>query len=382
MLNPPENIQNLANKWLSGTITQQEKKILDEWYEQQLPEKLEWSNEEDTDEIIRARMFGSVKEELQLDTREVISIRQTRIWALAAASVLLFLISSVYFLEDKPSEQQLTKVTKPVEHADNSTGNKAVLTLADGSAIILDNSPNGTVSKQGNTVVDKTSNGQLVYRAETSSTVQAENINTLSTPKGGQYQLQLPDGSKVWLNAASSIKFPAAFGAHERRVELLGEAYFEIAKNAHQPFKVVLAQGAVIEVLGTHFNVMAYQNEKDVNTTLLEGSVKISKSNLALTIKPGEQAVLNNTLQAHKVDAEQEIAWQKGDFQFSNTDFAGILRELERWYDVDFIYDELPSKKLNGIVSRTYNLSQVLRMLEITGGVKFKADGRKIRVIN
>ena len=382
MLNPPENIQNLANKWLNGTITEQEKKILDEWYDQQLPEKLEWSNEEDTDEIIRARMFSSLKEELQLNTRKVISIRQTRIWAVAAASALLFLISSIYFSQNKPSEQHLTKVTKPSVKADKSTGNKAVLTLADGSAIILDNSPNGTVSKQGGTVVDKTSDGQLVYRSETTSTRQAENINTLSTPKGGQYQLQLPDGSKVWLNAASSIKFPAAFGAHERRVELLGEAYFEITKNAHKPFKVVLAQGAMIEVLGTHFNVMAYQNEKDVNTTLLEGSVKISKSNLALTIKPGEQAVLNNTLQAHKVDAEQEIAWQKGDFQFSNTDFAGILRELERWYDVDFIYDELPSKKLNGIVSRTYNLSQVLRMLEITGGVKFKADGRKIRVIN
>jgi len=382
MLNPPENIQNLANKWLSGTITQQEQKTLDEWYEQQLPEKLDWAKADDTDEIIKARMFNSIKEELQFDTQKVISIRQTRIWAMAAASVLLFLIGSIYLSQNKPSEQQLTKVTKPVIEADKSTGNKAVLTLADGSAIILDNSPNGTVSKQGSTVVDKTSNGQLVYRSETTPTTQAENINTLSTPKGGQYQLQLPDGSKVWLNAASSIKFPAAFSGSERKVELIGEAYFEIAKNAQKPFKVVLAQGAVIEVLGTHFNVMAYQNEKNINTTLLEGSVKISKSSLALTIKPGEQAVLNKTLQAYKVDAEQEIAWQKGDFQFSNTDFAGILRELERWYDVDFVYEELPSKKLNGIVSRKYNLTQVLKMLEITGGVKFKMEGRQIRVIN
>ena len=382
MLNPPENIQNLANKWLSGTITQQEQKTLDEWYEQQLPEKLDWAKADDTDEIIKARMFNSIKEELQFDTQKVISIRQTRIWAMAAASVLLFLISSIYLSQNKPSEQQLTEVTKPVIVADKSTGSKAVLTLADGSAIILDNSPNGTVSKQGSTVVDKTSNGQLVYRSETTPTTQAENINTLSTPKGGQYQLQLPDGSKVWLNAASSIKFPAAFSGSERKVELIGEAYFEIAKNAQKPFKVVLAQGAVIEVLGTHFNVMAYQNEKNINTTLLEGSVKISKSSLALTIKPGEQAVLNKTLQAYKVDAEQEIAWQKGDFQFSNTDFAGILRELERWYDVDFVYEELPSKKLNGIVSRKYNLTQVLKMLEITGGVKFKMEGRQIRVIN
>ncbi|TDE09604.1 FecR family protein [Dyadobacter psychrotolerans] len=382
MLNPPENIQTLANKWLSGTITQQEQKILDEWYEQQLPEKLNWTSVDDTDETIRARMFIALKGQLQFNARKVISIRQTRIWTIAAACVVLLIISSIYLSQHKPSQQRLMSA-KPVEKADKTAaGNKAVLTLADGSAIILDNSPNGTVSKQGSTVVDKTSKGQLIYRPGTTSVAQAENINTLTTPKGGQYQLQLPDGSKVWLNAASSLKFPAAFGSSERRVELSGEAYFEIAKNAQKPFKVMIAQGAVIEVLGTHFNVMAYQNEKNVSTTLLEGSVKITKSNLALTIKPGQQAVLNNTLQAFQVDTEQEIAWQKGDFQFSNTDFAGILRELERWYDVDFVYEDLPSKKLNGIVSRTYNLSQVLRMLEITGGVQFKKEGRQIRVIN
>jgi transmembrane sensor len=207
--------------------------------------------------------------------------------------------------------------------------------------------------------------------------------NTISTPRGGQYQLMLADGSKVWLNAASSLRFPASFVGKERKVELLGEAYFEVAKNAKMPFKVKV-NGMEVEVLGTHFNINSYENESTIRTTLLEGSVKINKNNSSSLLKPGQQAQMNKAGEIkiiNDADVEEAIAWKEGKFQFDRADIHDIMRQLTRWYDVDVEYKGTVSSHFGGTISRDVNLSQVLNMLHLTGEVKFQVEDRKVVVM-
>jgi ferric-dicitrate binding protein FerR (iron transport regulator) len=206
--------------------------------------------------------------------------------------------------------------------------------------------------------------------------------NTLSTPRGGQYQLVLPDGSKVWLNASSSIHFPTAFAGHERNVELTGEAYFEIAKNKQKPFHVNV-NGMQVEVLGTHFNVNAYGDEGAIKTSLLEGSVKIKKGNISGLLKPGQQGVLkkNSTdLEIKNADMNEAIAWKNGLFEFDGADIKSIMREIGRWYDVDVVYaGKVPDRRFEGKISRDAQLSDVLKILALSN-VKFSVEGKKIIV--
>lgn len=264
----------------------------------------------------------------------------------------------------------------------NAGGVKATLTLANGARVILDDAKNGTLSNQGNTKVIKT-NGKLAYNAENNS-LMASVYNTVSTPRGGRYQVVLPDGSQVWLNAASSIRFPTAFTGKERKVEITGEAYFEVAKNKALPF-VVKVNDAEVRVFGTHFNVMAYSDEDVVKTTLLEGSVQFSNGSSSYMLKPGEQSELDKSGQVKvnsDVDVESVIAWKNNLFDFENADIDDIMRQLSRWYDVDVVYN---SKKVNerffAEIPSTSNLSDVLKALELTGKVKFDIQGRKI-IIN
>jgi ferric-dicitrate binding protein FerR (iron transport regulator) len=193
----------------------------------------------------------------------------------------------------------------------------------------------------------------------------------------------LSDGSKVWLNAASSLRFPASFAGKERKVELLGEAYFEVAKNAAMPFKVKV-NGMEVEVLGTHFNINSYENESTVRTTLLEGSVKINNNNSSSLLKPGQQAQVNKAGEIkiiNNVDVEEAIAWKEGKFQFDRADIHDIMRQLARWYDVDVEYKGSVSSHFGGTISRDVNLSQVLNMLHLTGEVKFQIEDRKVIVM-
>jgi ferric-dicitrate binding protein FerR (iron transport regulator) len=308
-----------------------------------------------------------------------------RRWWAAAAILLLLASGSYFFLGRQQSKKEVAVVKKNVPVNDVAPGgNKAVLTLADGSTIILDSAQNGTLSSQGNIKIIKLDDGQLAYDRSGVKASPEVLYNTISTPKGGQYQLTLSDGSKVWLNAASSLRFPATFSGKERKVELTGEGYFEVAHNANMPF-IVTKKDVQIKVLGTHFNVNAYDDENAMKVTLLEGSVKVSKGNEGKMIVPGEQASVSNSdgeiNVKQQVDLEMVVAWKNGNFQFDRADIQSVMRQISRWYNVEVDYQGNVSQHVGGTISRDVNISDVLKMLEMTGGVKFKIDGKKIIVI-
>jgi transmembrane sensor len=303
-----------------------------------------------------------------------------------AAAILILISAGTYlFLNNKPAKDiaQSKSISRPLKTDISPGGNKAVLTLADGTAIILDSAQNGIISQQGNTKVLKLNSGQLAYN--TLNNTPAEVLyNTISTPRGGQYQVVLQDGSKVWLNAASSLRFPTAFTGKERTVQLTGEAYFEVAKNAAMPFKVQVNKMEV-SVLGTHFNVMAYDDESSIKTTLLEGSVRVTKGNANALLKPGQEAVLNPAEEGFKVDeadVDEAVAWKNGLFQFNSTGLKSIMRQISRWYNVEVSYEgDVSGKSFSGLISRNTNLSDVLKMLQLTREVQFKVEGKKITVL-
>lgn len=310
--------------------------------------------------------------------------KKRRIYYVAAAVIAMCMISIGAFFLMKPQYQHSISSSKNIEIDKNDVNpgsNKAVLTLADGSSIILDSNRNGTLATQGNIQILK-SNGVLSYNNSGKKNAPVL-YNTVSTPRGGQYQLILTDGTKVWLNAASSIRFPASFTGKERRVELLGEAYFEVAKNANVPFKVQV-NGMEVEVLGTHFNINSYENELAVRTTLLEGSVKINKNHTSDILKPGQQAQVGNDGKIRIIDhadLTEAIAWKDGKFQFDKADIHAVMRQVARWYDVDVAYQGKVSSHFGGTISRDVKLSQVLNMLELTGEVKFEIKDRKVVVM-
>ena len=300
-----------------------------------------------------------------------------------AAAVLLILTTGLvsYWNINKEKTQVITANKQSLKDDVAPGSDKATLTLADGSVINLDDLKDGDLKRDKGIVISK-KGGQVVYRVlEMSGTAMV--YNTISTPTGGQFQIILPDGSHVWLNAASSIRFPTSFKGNKRQVELKGEAYFEITKNKNKPFNVV-ASDMQIEVLGTHFNVMAYSDEETVNTTLVEGLVRVVQNNNSKMLIPGQEAVYNKSngdMNIRKVDLEQAIAWKKGLFLFNNTNLSTIMRQLSRWYNIKAKYNgELPSDGYTGLISRNSNLSSVLNMLEMAGGVQFQIEDKYVKV--
>ena len=310
---------------------------------------------------------------------------------IASVAAALIIIASIttYFLLTPGNKQQLITKAKPVSGKTviPPGGNKAILTLADGSHIILGDAQNGILAKQANIDIRKATGGKIIYNTANLLSANAPALyNTITTPRGGQYQVTLSDGSKVWLNAASSLKFPAAFSNNERVVELTGEAYFEVAKltgptvagheGSRIPFKVITSNQTV-EVLGTHFNINAYADEATINTTLLEGSVKVVqlKTNNSQLLKPGQQARVGAKFQVLDVDATQAIAWKNGYFIFSHEDITSIMRQVSRWYDVNIQYeDNVTQEGFIGTISKFKDVAQVLDMLQLTGAVHFKTE--------
>jgi transmembrane sensor len=312
--------------------------------------------------------------------------RQASGWrrmAAAAAVLLVFFTGGYFWLTNQRPGRQTTPSTKNLQFIHDTIvpgGNKAVLTLADGSSIILDSTQQGTVTKQGNAKVINLETAVLTYKAGNGNGQEVV-YNTLSTPRGGQYQLVLPDGSKVWLNASSSIRYPVTFKGKERNVSITGEAYFEVAKNATMPFTVTVKE-ATVQVLGTHFNIMAYDDEGSMNTTLLEGSVKVSKGAQHKILAPGQQAKIAQTgaIKIKEADIEEVMAWKNGWFQFNSWNIEKIMRQVARWYDVEIVYEgSISARHFSGMVSRENNISQVLKIMQ-AGGVHFKISGRKIIV--
>ncbi|MBL7697462.1 MAG: FecR domain-containing protein [Chitinophagaceae bacterium] len=297
----------------------------------------------------------------------------------AAAIVVCFGIAAYFWTTNYKNDHLATTVNhRPLQPDVAPGGEKAVLTLADGTKIILDNAANGNLALQGGTEVVKLANGQVAYNVKGLS---AEDImwNTMSTPAGGQYRLVLPDGTKVWLNAASSITYPAAFVSQNREVKIIGEAYFEVVKNKERPFIVDINGKSTVEVLGTSFNINSYTNEENIKTTLLEGSVKISSS---IILKPGEQAVeaSGETIVVQSADINQALAWKNGLFSFDNADLRSVMRQLERWYDIEVKYvGSVADFKLKGEMYRDVNLSVVLTFLQKMG-LKFRMDAKTLTV--
>lgn len=263
--------------------------------------------------------------------------------------------------------------------------NKATLTLADGKQIILNEAKDGVLITEPSFEVVKAADGQLQYTIHSSSSTGA-GYHIITTPKGGQYQVSLSDGTKVWLNAGSTIKFPASFAnAKNRSISLTGEAYFEVAKDEAHPF-LVATKGQQIAVLGTHFNVSAYPDDSSVKTMLLEGSVRIDPSNEALNstlLKPNQQAILTGGRIAVKdVDAEEAIDWKNGEFIFRKEPLEQVMRKVARWYDVEVVYEDaqLGKTPIGGFFSKTEEFAEVLKVLELTAKVQFKVEGRRVTV--
>ena len=329
----------------------------------------------------RQRMFDNIIAATQTQQK----VRVVQLWkrAAVAAAIVLLAGAGTYLLMNRKPESGTAATTTNVQQDVMPGGNKAVLTLSDGSTIVLDSAHNGSLAQQGNANVIKERDGQLLYKQGEGPNEKTLAYNTLATPRGGQYQLVLPDGSKVWLNAASSIRYPVAFTGNSREVELEGEGYFEIAKNAARPFHVK-TKTQDVEVLGTHFNVNAYDDEVAVKTTLLEGSVKVKADN-SVVIKPGEQAVLSRDHSPltidHSPDIDQVMSWKNGQFYFSNTDIESIMRQMARWYDVQVEYKVHPADKYTVSLSRNVPVSKLLSFLELSGGVKFKVEGKKVIVM-
>ena len=313
-------------------------------------------------------------------------------WRITAAAVLILFAGGAGILSYKHTGRKdlaRSVAQKPASLNDVAPGSdKAVLTLADGSTINLDDAKTGIVGQQGNSRLIKQQGALLAYQHETAKSRHPAEIeyNLLTTPRGGQYRLILPDGSKVWLNAASSLKYPTSFTGKERVVELQGEAYFEIAKNASMPFKVSFTPPSggrgEIEVLGTSFNVMAYMDESTVNTTLLEGSVQVHNGAGTSLIRPGEQAQLNKAgdFKVAPADTEEAIAWKNGLFKFNEATIEEVMRQVSRWYDVEVVYvNEAPKDLFRGEIYRNVNVSKVLKVLEASG-IHFTVSGKKILV--
>lgn len=307
---------------------------------------------------------------------------------IAAAVVFIAFISGfLYFSKDNVIEPN--KLIVKGNKIDVLPGvDKAILILSDGSKIVLDDAKNENIVEKAGLVISKTTDGQLLYKVSSTLPKSATiAYNTISTSKGNQYQILLPDGTKVWLNAASSLKYPEVFTGNERKVILSGEAYFEVAKNKDMPF-IVQTRNQDVQVLGTHFNINSYSDEQSIKTTLLEGAIKVTNANFSKILKPGEQSLVENNGLGNinvikNIDVDSEIAWKKGLFSFNNVALKTILIQLERWYDIKIDYQSIPDKRYNGMVPRKSNLSEVLNMLELTGNISFKIEeGRRLKVIS
>jgi transmembrane sensor len=392
---------DLLRRYSSGDCSDVEKQLVEAWYNELIDTgDLEW--EEGERESMQAAIENRLLQNITEYETPYVPVRRMHIAARAwwvAAAMLVLLTGTAYYLRTKQQAALLAKKEQTLKNDVEPGSNKAVLTLSNGTTIDLDDASNGVIAEEGNAKVMKPEDGQLLYSQEGDSENDALAYNTLATPRSGQYQLVLPDGTKVWLNAASSIHYPIAFAENERRVQITGEAYFEVAKQQlpsgkRVPFIVDLpsrggVNGGQIEVLGTHFNVNAYSDERAIKTTLLEGKVRISQPVIGnenvVVLKPGEQAVIpaHSPLTIdHSPDVDNVVAWKNGLFHFESADIKTVMRQLSRWYDVEVVYERTTMKydPLFVEISRNTRLSDVLKILQESGSAKFTIQGKKIIV--
>jgi transmembrane sensor len=426
----PQHIAQLMYRHLYGTITEPEATELNAWVNESEDRRVLFAEVNDNKQLgetiammhpdewerIDANIARKIREGIQVkESVDAIQIEEDDVreeegggtprvhrvhflkrswWKYAAAIILLFGVGTYIYINNQNEEPSVTqKNPNPVQNDVAPGGNRATLTLADGSKIILDSAKQGTIAKETNATIIKTAEGKIEYK-RVEERVAAITLNTMATPRGGQYQLTLPDGSQVWLNAESSITYPTAFSGNERKVSITGEAYFEVTKDKTKKFIVDVDGHESVEVLGTHFNINAYREENIIATTLIEGAIRLSAnartSNLpgtsvhtSLILKPGQQGQLTDlglSLADHP-DLEQVMAWKNGLFQYERTDIQSIMRQVERWYDVEVIYEEqIGDVDFTGGIARSETVSKLLAMLEKTGAIHFKIEGKKIYV--
>jgi len=374
-----EKLQDLAHKWLNGTLTSVEQREFDTWFKQVSDDPIEVPTELADNELTLERaLFQKIQARIKVKKQPEVRSLWFRITA--AASILIIFSIGVYLLVHNP---------KPVDQiVQNQTdiapgSNIAMLKLPGGKRILVGSAKVGTLAQQGSTAINKVAGDLLVYNNGAAGRGDSMVYDTLTVPRKGQYQLKLSDGTRVWLNAATAIRYPENFIGKERRVELLyGEAYFEVVHNRAKPIRVV-SNNQVIEDIGTRFNVNAYQDEPLHKTTLLEGSIKVTLNKHSAILRPGEQvqmrAVNPKITLIKDVNTDEVVAWKNGLFIFNDESLESIMRKLSRWYDVDISYQNIdPHKCFWGGISRYGNISQVLQKLELTGGVHFTIEGRRI----
>ncbi|OQP61120.1 hypothetical protein A3860_05220 [Niastella vici] len=374
----------LLYKYLYGKPTDEEKARVEKWYA--AADGMPSHVDQDALNNIKEQLYQRIRAGLQTESSIVPFYKHYVFRIAAAASILLLIgIASWYLITKKPLTNKKDQVATRSQKNDVIAPviNKAVLTLANGTRIVLDSASKGVMATEGKATVTKLNNGQIAYKTNGHDEIR---YNTLTVPRGSKpVQLVLADGTEVWLNVASFITYPVSFTGSERKVQVSGEAWFHVAKNKTMPFKVV-ANGVETQALGTQFNIQAYSDEPAIHTTLLEGSVKVTGHNNAVIIKPGEQARLQQDcsscmLNVANVDTDEIIAWKNGIFLFEKADIRSIMRQVARWYDVDVKFENEISTRFGGTIPRDVNVSKLLSMLEMTGHVHFKIEGRIITVI-
>lgn len=380
------NILKLIEKYLNNIASEDETNELLLWYRSKNHDIVELSTtNENEEELAYRRMLSNINSRIEEKEPALLKTRN-QLWTKIAAAAAIFIVTSaaVYFYAEK---QEMETVPALVFKNDiKPGGNKAILKLGDGSVITLDSNKNGILSSSSGITIKKTAEGLLNYTSNGDKEAQSAAVryNSITTPKGGQYRIVLSDGTKVWLNAASSITFPTYFANGERRVETSGEVYFEVSKDKQKPFRVVSGEQELV-VLGTHFDVNAYGDQQMIRTTLAEGSVNIHRlhSISSATLSPGQQSQLmmgsNERIKVNTADIEEALAWKKELFVFNNTPLAEVMQQIQRWYDVELSYEgSKPSLYFTGVIPRDSNLSALLKVLEGTGGIKFGITGKRV----
>ncbi len=377
----------LVAGFLRNTLTDLEHTELDDWiaanmdnqrlFEQLIDEKNQAQWRREMEQIDTETALQNVQQKL-LPKKPLPMLRSS--WLLAAAAVLLIVLVTSFFILRNHHTTETTGMAQNLQPALLPGSDKAMLTLSDGTNIQLDSLQNGGTRRQGSVQFTKLDSGQLAYQQKQTVLLQQElAFNTLSVPDGGQYKLVLPDGTKVWLNAGSSLKYPTAFNMPKRVVELSGEAYFEVARDTLFPF-VVKTKGTTVEVLGTHFNVNAYADEPVTSVVLEEGSVKLNNS---MVLKPGQVGMLDSSGRLSKsvADIDMALGWKNGQFIFKETPVDVLMRQVARWYKADIIYQTNIQEHFNAQIPRTASITELLRLLEGTGRLHFSVTDNKITVM-
>ena len=377
-----------------GTLTEAESRELQQWLNAQSAASNAFYDNMTTAASMEAslRMLQQVDEDaawkdvcnrigVPVDTKIVPAKRVWMRWAAAAALAAVIVTSAILVLH----KQNKTLETPMAARYNSSVlpgGDKAVLELADGSRILLDSASKGLLAVQGNARVVKKEDGTIAYAAPAAAAPQEITYNKISTPRGGQYKLVLPDGTQVWLNAASSLRYPAVFTGTDRTVELTGEAYFDVAPDAARQFTVLAAGGLQVQVLGTGFNIQAYPDEPVHTATLESGKIRVAGNGHSAVLRPGQQTLTDaaDQFKVVKADMEAALAWKAGVFYLQDATIGEIMRQISRWYDVDVIYEGNITQQFIGKIPRNTNLADVLTILESTGYVHFQLKGKQLIV--